>query len=403
MTAGFRALSRLRRSSPDATSTRAASTQLLLVAEHTWGLDLKTHWPDTTHWSAAELASVRDDPAVVSLEASWADQDRYLDAAAELLGGEAVATLAATRAPVTPHAARVVGLAEVTGTACRLGRYDLVLDPDDGAVVGGDLASPEVPLGRFRIDSFDAADYDRWFGTYNAGTRPEDLDWARWDNTKPGLEHSAAVSRTWSPRLRSVHAGRRDDAEVVVISLGPPDDLDASSPVAWPAEVTVELRVAAADASTVEVELAWRDKPACTLAGIHVVVRRAGGAFLGGLADAQARRRGVARRGGVRWGTAPARRRAARSSRGDGRTARQRPRRAGRASAAALGRRSGGPIGRLVAVRARQPVGHELRDVGPGRRPVPDPDQAAGGLSSSSRSSTEPTSQPVPTGRSTPR
>ncbi len=119
-----------------------------------------------------------------------------------------------------------------------------------------------MPLGRFRIDSFDAADYDRWFGTYNAGTRPEDLDWARWDNTKPGLEHSAAVSRTWSPRLRSVHAGHRDDAEVVVISLGPPDDLDASSPVAWPAEVTVELRVAAADAATVEVELAWRDKPA---------------------------------------------------------------------------------------------------------------------------------------------
>ncbi len=257
--------------------------------------------------------------------------------------------------------------------------------------------------GGSRIDSFDAADYERWFATYNGGTRPEDLDWARWDNTKPGLERSGAVSRTWSPRLGSVHAGRRDDAEVVVISLGPPEDLDASSPVAWPAEVVVELRVAAADprrsrwscpGATSPLRAGrsprggpsrrrcahrrdWRMRklgvavsPGDVVSGggrhLHVVERLDHPGATVELLDSGLVAPGAPRP--LRWDDAPVDR-----------------------------------FGGLVAVRARQPVGHELRDVGPGRCPVPDPDQGAGGLSSSSRSSTEPTSQPAPTGRSTPR
>ena len=92
-TAGFRALSRLRRDwldhgRIDATDLglQRASTRLLLVAEHTWGLDQKTHWPDTDHWSAAELAEVRDDPATVRFESSWTEQRHLLDEFVDELG-----------------------------------------------------------------------------------------------------------------------------------------------------------------------------------------------------------------------------------------------------------------------------------------------------------------------------
>ncbi len=109
-TAGFRALCRLRRRwldsgvvAADDPALRAASTSLLCVAEHTWGLDQKTHWPDTTHWSADALASLlvdtgpaeafSGDPSTHPVDgppesgpdstrvfaASWEEQRRYLD------------------------------------------------------------------------------------------------------------------------------------------------------------------------------------------------------------------------------------------------------------------------------------------------------------------------------------
>ena len=69
-TAAFRETCRRRRSWIDSGAVAAddpalwsASTELLLVAEHTWGLDQKTHWPDTDHWSESALASVRPRPA----------------------------------------------------------------------------------------------------------------------------------------------------------------------------------------------------------------------------------------------------------------------------------------------------------------------------------------------------
>jgi hypothetical protein len=128
-----------------------------------------------------------------------------------------------------------------------------------------------VPLARFRILTAGAADYERWFATYNRHTRAEDLDWARWDNTKPGLERSGAVSATWATRCRGVRRVATASGEALVVDLDgphpaggggaqpPPVGTDPDAPVAWPARLHVVVRPGGDD---VELQLLWGDLPA---------------------------------------------------------------------------------------------------------------------------------------------
>lgn len=268
----------------DDPALRAASTRLLLVAEHTWGLDLKTHWPDETHWSAADLAVVRDEAATARFESSWAEQRGYLTEFVDALAAGGRPDLAARAAAVadgatvqavdeavetvdealTGGAALGVGAAEWTDVApdeaVGVGGFVMTLDPSDGAVVGlvgpdgRSWASVDSPLARWTIQTFDAADFERWFSTYNAQTTPEDLWWARWDNTKPGLDGSGARSAWWSPRLVSVRRGHVDGRDVVVAALGV--DAEPDDPVAVPASARLTLR-AGERPDELDVELSW--------------------------------------------------------------------------------------------------------------------------------------------------
>jgi hypothetical protein len=204
----------------DHPALRRASTELLLAAEHTWGLDQKTWWPDTDHWSAPGLASVRPRPDTQRFESSWVEQRAYLDRFVQVLRDGGLSTLAddAARglAAVAPGPVDVVGLtARHQLLGLHLGPYLVDVDRHDGALVGlrrtdgAVLADPEHPVGRLRHRTYDADDYERWFATYNAGTTAEDQDWARWDNTKPGLERSGARSAWYTPSLVGAWSGRR--------------------------------------------------------------------------------------------------------------------------------------------------------------------------------------------------
>ncbi len=224
-----------------------ASTELLLVAEHTWGLDQKAAWPDTEHWSEVELASVRPRPSTRRFEWSWSEQRTYLDRFREVLeragrhdlAEDARAGMALCgSAPVDVEGLDALGRPADGGPIpVRLGPLELSIDPHDGALVGVVLSdAPGGPrelvgggrsLGRLGHRTFDAADYERWFSTYNGATEAEDLDWARWDNTKPGLEHTAARSAWCAPDLVGVWAGRRPASTAAVAAVDPSAGPDA--------------------------------------------------------------------------------------------------------------------------------------------------------------------------------
>jgi len=272
MTAGFRALSRTRRSwfddhriDVDDPGLRRASTRLLLVAEHTWGMDQKTHWPDVEHWSVEELASVRAEPATQRFESSWREQrDRLHEFVDELarsghpgLAAEAADALAATAAVHTPTDHLTARSHDET---IPLGPWQLQLD-DSGAVVGfvgadgRRWASDAAPLLQVGQRTFDAQDYERWYRTYNSSTTPPDEWWARWDNTKPGLEHTAARSQWWSPTLVGAWSG--DDEAGASVVIDQRIDAAASDPISTPELWRTTLRWDRGEPGRLRAELCW--------------------------------------------------------------------------------------------------------------------------------------------------
>ncbi len=151
-------------------------------------------------------------------EASWVEQRAYVDAAALALGQP---TIAGRIAAIATEVARWEAMAGADGwtavdpgAAVRVGRWSLALGRSGEAVhladvdTGRVLADRDHPLGLLRYQSFDEADYERFYAQLTP--TPEDEWWARWDNTKPGIDAAGAVSGEWTPSL--VDAGSTTSA-----------------------------------------------------------------------------------------------------------------------------------------------------------------------------------------------
>jgi hypothetical protein len=252
----------------------AVDRTLLLVAEHTWGLDQKEALPDTTRWDRAGLAALRATPEGRRFEASWAEQRAYVDHAAALL---------APLLPSPPSGVPEVGGVDLgyadsggveigSGDVVDGGAWTIRVDPVDGSIVGlvatatgRVLADPGHPLGLLRYQSFDATDYERFFAALTP--TPDDEWWARWDNTKPGIGAvPQARSGLWAP----VEAGARHSTHDggawhdLVIRVRFDDDLTevlGAPPEAWMRWWwSHDPDPSGHDA--IDVTLWWADKPA---------------------------------------------------------------------------------------------------------------------------------------------
>ncbi len=303
--ARLRELLRLRREwaaegmvAPDDSRLRRFHENLLLVAEHTWGMDEKTHLPDRERWGRSTLASLRAEPRTRAFEASWVEQRAYLDAAVDGIESDGLRraghlALRALDDPVPPF---VPDDAVAPGEVVRLGAWEVGIDPATGAIVhlvdrvsGRALASVERPVALLAHQAFSGADYDRHRQQY-VRSSPEDEWWAVEDNTKPGIDAAGAVSAWWEPSSVAVHAGvplsRRhgvgavdepDRLDALLVSLVLPEparELSGAPPV-----VTLHLSDVspAGGPSTLGIDLRWDDKPAnrlpeATWLGVRPVV-----------------------------------------------------------------------------------------------------------------------------------
>lgn len=234
--AAYRELLRARRSwleagmvAPDDSRLRGFHEHLLLVAEHTWGLDEKTHLPDRERWSRQDLPGLRSEERTQRYEASWAEQRAYVDAAVEAIDSEGLrraarSTLSALRSPIP---AFEPGDAVAPDAVVSLGCWDLAVDPTTGAVIhlvdrvtGRVLANPDHPVGVLAHQAFSEADYERFWAGY-VQSAPDDEWWAVEDNTKPGIDAAGARSAWWEPEAAAAHVGERWSARSGLGSTGP--------------------------------------------------------------------------------------------------------------------------------------------------------------------------------------
>jgi hypothetical protein len=194
--ARFRALQRLYdRFAEDLTPARLSfGRDLALVAEHTWGVDIKSYLRDATAWDRPAFEAMRkSDYRFRFVERSWAEQRAYLDRAVANLAPPDRALAEAALAETDP-------VAPAGGLSDR--GWSATLAPATGDVMeitapsGARLTGQDGPLFAFRHESYDADDIRLHMDSYLMHGE----EWAILDHGKPGLESArTAESGVWAP------------------------------------------------------------------------------------------------------------------------------------------------------------------------------------------------------------
>lgn len=297
--AGFRALSRWRarhesqRPSPeDALRVKRFSRALICVPEHTWGKDVKTWLGDYVNYDRASFAAARQADEVSApvppeleyaaqwtahagrrtysgLEASWAEQRRYLREAVVALGdgpaGQDASSELEKLKPVRPD--RRAYCAVAPGLAMVCGSYEVTVDSQTGALCrlhdrtrGRDWADAGHLMGVWSYQTFSAVDYDRYLKDYVVRLdSPGISSWAIPDFSRPGLERSGARSVVHAVHVEGVWHAQEVGVDCLLVELSLPDE-------AWrhagaPRAITVEYRFPTSQ-PVMEVVVQWFDKPA---------------------------------------------------------------------------------------------------------------------------------------------
>jgi hypothetical protein len=272
-TVRFRELMRLRTSwladgrlERDGAEDAGFSKQLLLLAEHTWGLSFSAHTHhDREQWDNERFARWRRRGCVRAAEASWQEQRDYLELAVGALApsrrAEAQSALAGLAASPSPATAwQDVDAAE----AIRVPGWTVRLDVATGAIAslidagGRERVAPGGRLAWLRYRTFDDADCRRFVAQYCTASG----EWLVEEFAKLGLRGSAAVSRWWDARL--VEARRRDSAEATELALELRFAEEASRLAGAPRRAELRLRLPR-HRRALEARVSWEGKPATRL------------------------------------------------------------------------------------------------------------------------------------------
>jgi len=263
--------------------------RLLLVAEHTWGLDQKELLPVEPAWDAGALDGLRRSPAGRRFERSWAEQRQYVDDAVHHLRGAlrtdppprsrrswAIVRTLSDHAlevpdwPVEPDGRPVRGFepldpsGELPEGLAGLDGWDAAVDLETGALrrarhlaSGRELAAADHLLGVLTHQTFSAADYERFYRQLQPV--PDDEWWARRDNTKPGIAAAGARSgRGPADDVRAWVGCPAPAAPELFVRLR----FDAAARVGAPGEAWLRWRFGP---EAIEASLWWRDKVATRL------------------------------------------------------------------------------------------------------------------------------------------
>lgn len=274
----FRALSRLRERwlqsgqiDEDDPCLERFSDKLLMISEHTWGLDEKVHLTDFSTFSAQALAEKRQTGTWRRFEASWAEQRAYLtDAVAALndqtLQGEAN-TVLNDAVPRPPDQAGYTWLEDIP-QEFETAHFVVGFDAQTGALnrltdkgTGRDWAAPDHLLGLFRYQTFGIADYERYWDQYIIAEHRHTW-WLQYDFGKAGLQTTGNHFQEFFPVSCRIYHQHTATDERFIVELA--TDPVSSDVFGCPRRLVVEYTFPHAD-SVVSLDFQWFDKPACRM------------------------------------------------------------------------------------------------------------------------------------------
>lgn len=246
------------------------SRSLLMIPEHTWGMDIKKHLHDTTNYTPAQLLAVRSEPNFQKVSASWHEQREYINDAITHLGESELAREArAQLAFLGANQADMVPSRQAdAGKSYSIGCIEIGFDTQTGAVnhlvdnaTGRIWATQEHMLGSISMENFSQADYDRFVGQYLINL-DKTREWAIPDFTKPGISAYVQDHRIWHPELTAIGYQVSEGSTAFRLEMQTPDEgvQRFGFPAKWVVEITVDER-----SHSVHYVVRWLGMQACRL------------------------------------------------------------------------------------------------------------------------------------------
>ena len=241
------------------------SRSLLLIPEHTWGLDEKTYLADYVNYRRGKFDRARVRASFKMLETSWAEQRAYLDHSIQALGDSPLAVEAVHRLKyLQPKVPDRIGFEEVSdiATVFETAHFAIGFDVGYGAVshlidkkTQKKWASSKHLLGLVRYQTFSQTDYDRFLSQYLSSRPP----WAVPDFSKPGIAEARARSEWWLPSKSRLFMRKDEFGHQFILELFMPQECVAE--YGCPKTFTIEISLPDQEPS-IDVGVQWFQKPA---------------------------------------------------------------------------------------------------------------------------------------------
>ncbi len=313
-TARFRQLSRLRRKWEESAECKEEpgfkefTGKLLMVPEHTWGMDEKTHLKDYVNYSREDFTSARqrdsvprdittgadmrfcafkldeddhsserDDPIGPSysrFESSWKEQRNYIDQAVASLQNdrfrreaeEALAMI--SPAPLSRKKMMAKEFREIDPPdEMEMGGFRFSFSRSTGALTfladtgtGRSWCEKGKALGLFRYELFTASSYRVFHERYNIN-KDWTSGWAVPDYTKPGLENLTDLNHQFFEAERVSFFRNSHGKERLAVFLEMPGECTER----FGAPKYVGITYTFPGSGEIEIELKWSDKKACRI------------------------------------------------------------------------------------------------------------------------------------------
>lgn len=224
--------------------------ELGLIAEHTQGMDIKTHLANWDKYDVDIFQASRSTEPFRKVERSWAEIDAYLYDAVDYLPadlrGEALEAMREVERLTLPEFSAKAKIADPLRDTASFTR--LLFGKKDGLAIKG-----------VYYRAYDQGDYDRYLKNY---LRSQER-WAYDDLGKTGLKDSKAQAATVAARVVRSQSGKQDGMRVSSYELAFPEVPEIDRRV-YPRRLCLVYREAA-NGREAELELTVQGKPAVRL------------------------------------------------------------------------------------------------------------------------------------------
>lgn len=245
----------------------AFATQLSMVAEHTWGLNVNSFLKSWDIYAQDKFEAALKTEPFRMMEKSWQEKRDYITKAVDILPSSLIGKANAKLNKLLPEQTNLSGYnrLELQDTL-ETKFFKIKFDTETGAInslvqkeSGREWASNNNALGLFAYQMFDQGDYERFHKQY-LRIRPQ---WALADFGKPGLESGNPVSNTWISKVKSAY--KLEEIEGLRLFINSEIIVEEGrAPLACPAQICVEMFFPDNE-SDIQINLSWFNKKATRL------------------------------------------------------------------------------------------------------------------------------------------